>query len=73
MAYRVVDDGRPGLAASWSVTLDPESDRRRRTFEVPVEGLLAFVSAAFSRGSRHLLVSDGKLHVRITRADKRIA
>jgi hypothetical protein len=69
----LIDCRRPRVAPRWSVTVDPEAEHRRRTFEVPVEGLIAFISAAFARGTVHLLLFDGRQYIRVSRADNRKA
>jgi hypothetical protein len=68
-AYRIIEDRRPPVADRWNVVVDPEFAHRRRTFDVPVDGLIAFISAAFARGTRHVLLSDGKNYIRVSRAD----
>lgn len=68
----VLDGDRTRVAACWSVTLDPESTGRRRTFDVPLEGLIAFISTAFARGATHVILTDGKERVRVSRMDNRV-
>lgn len=64
-------DGRPQVAPWWSVTVDPEFEHRRRTFEVPVDGLIGFIATAFARGSTNVLLYDGTEQVRVSRAGTR--
>jgi len=60
---------RPKVARTWRVTVDPESRRRRQTFEVPVDGLIGFINGAFARGSSNVLLFDGKNTVLVSRFD----
>jgi hypothetical protein len=72
MTYRVLlDKDHQRVAASWRVTIDPESEHRRRTYDVPVDGLISFIASAFARGTIHVLLFDGKQHVRVSRTDNR--
>jgi hypothetical protein len=52
----------------WTVTIDPEFEHERRTFHVPPDALFAFVASVIADGAEHLILSDGKYHLRVMRA-----
>lgn len=46
--------------------IDPHLVHERSTFEVPVEGLIAFIASAFARGASDIVLFDGRHRVRVT-------